>query len=201
MLPRELGCGSGMTCWRRLRDWHTAGVWERLHHELLNHLHDEGQIDSSRAHSTATASPRSMGATTPDRTLRIGESLEANGISSWIGTGCRLPFSSRPRMSTIAELADVHAQHQLEGPRPRSAVLNSVERVRVRFALRGSRPSGRCGGPRTPCAGSPQPPRAPPLGARYTARAPLPQSQSTPLPAAEVRLDRHAYCEYRGDRR
>ncbi len=21
MLPQEMGCGSGMTCWRRLRDW------------------------------------------------------------------------------------------------------------------------------------------------------------------------------------
>ena len=26
MLPREMGCGSGVTCWRRLRDWQTAGV-------------------------------------------------------------------------------------------------------------------------------------------------------------------------------
>jgi transposase len=25
MLPKEMGCGSGMTCWRRLRDWHEAG--------------------------------------------------------------------------------------------------------------------------------------------------------------------------------
>ena len=31
LLPQELGCGSGMTCWRRLRDWQQAGVWERLH--------------------------------------------------------------------------------------------------------------------------------------------------------------------------
>ena len=27
MLPHELGCGSGMTCWRRLREWQQAGVW------------------------------------------------------------------------------------------------------------------------------------------------------------------------------
>jgi transposase len=27
MLPKELGCGSGMTCWRRLRDWQESGVW------------------------------------------------------------------------------------------------------------------------------------------------------------------------------
>lgn len=25
-LPQELGFGSGMTCWRRLRDWPAAGV-------------------------------------------------------------------------------------------------------------------------------------------------------------------------------
>lgn len=38
MLPQELGCGSGMTCWRRLRDWQAAGVWERLHRVLLDEL-------------------------------------------------------------------------------------------------------------------------------------------------------------------
>ena len=26
-LPLEMGCGSGITCWRRLRDWQRAGVW------------------------------------------------------------------------------------------------------------------------------------------------------------------------------
>jgi hypothetical protein len=37
LLPaRELGCGSGVTCWRRLRDWQRAGVWEQLHHRLLD---------------------------------------------------------------------------------------------------------------------------------------------------------------------
>ena len=30
-LPKEMGCGSGMTCWRRLRDWQEAGVWEKIH--------------------------------------------------------------------------------------------------------------------------------------------------------------------------
>ena len=28
-LPQELGFGSGMTCWRRLRDWNEAGVWQK----------------------------------------------------------------------------------------------------------------------------------------------------------------------------
>jgi len=49
MLPQEMGCGSGMTCWRRLRDWTEAGVWKRLHDELLNRLRDADRIDWSRA--------------------------------------------------------------------------------------------------------------------------------------------------------
>jgi transposase len=48
-LPQEMGCGSGMTCWRRLRDWNDAGVWDRLHQVLLDELHAAGEIDWSRA--------------------------------------------------------------------------------------------------------------------------------------------------------
>jgi transposase len=29
-LPQQFGYGSGMTCWRRLRDWTQAGVWDQL---------------------------------------------------------------------------------------------------------------------------------------------------------------------------
>jgi len=48
-LPKEIGCGSGMTCWRRLRDWQKAGVWDEIHRTLLNKLHQADQIDFSRA--------------------------------------------------------------------------------------------------------------------------------------------------------
>ncbi|MCE7007119.1 IS5 family transposase [Kibdelosporangium philippinense] len=48
-LPQELGFGSGMTCWRRLRDWNEAGVWQRLHESLLAELNAAGQLDWSRA--------------------------------------------------------------------------------------------------------------------------------------------------------
>ena len=47
-LPRELGC-SGVTAWRRLRDWQQAGVWERLHRALLERLNAAGAIDWSAA--------------------------------------------------------------------------------------------------------------------------------------------------------
>jgi transposase len=48
-LPQEMGCGSGMTCWRRLRDWQKAGVWDKIHRILLSQLRRADQIDFSRA--------------------------------------------------------------------------------------------------------------------------------------------------------
>lgn len=47
-LPTEMGWGSGVTCWRRLRDWHEAGVWDRLHRAILDRLGQQGLIDWSR---------------------------------------------------------------------------------------------------------------------------------------------------------
>src|SRR5437868_666431 len=61
MLPQEMGCGSGMTCWRRLRDWHHAGVWRKLHRLLLSCLGQQGDIDWSRA-SIDSVSVRAKGA-------------------------------------------------------------------------------------------------------------------------------------------
>jgi transposase len=49
MLPQEMNCGSGMTCWRRLRDWQEAGIWQLIHFSLLDWLARYGQIEWSRA--------------------------------------------------------------------------------------------------------------------------------------------------------
>src|SRR6476646_6220947 len=49
ILPQELGCGSGMTCWRRVRDWQQAGVLDLIHFALLDWLARDDQIDWSRA--------------------------------------------------------------------------------------------------------------------------------------------------------
>lgn len=48
-LPQELGFGSGMSCWRRLRDWQETGVFDQLHEVLLAELNAARQIDWSRA--------------------------------------------------------------------------------------------------------------------------------------------------------
>jgi transposase len=49
MLPKEMGCGSGSTCWRRLVRWQRAGVWKRLHRVLLTELRRRGRLDLARA--------------------------------------------------------------------------------------------------------------------------------------------------------
>jgi transposase len=48
-LPQQLGYPSGMTCWRRLRDWNAAGVFDGLHRLLLAELRQADQLDWSRA--------------------------------------------------------------------------------------------------------------------------------------------------------
>jgi transposase len=73
MLPQEMGCGSGMTCWRRLRDWQQAGVW-RLHRTLLQRLQDAGCIDWERASFDSVGVPAPGGANRRVRTRRIAAS-------------------------------------------------------------------------------------------------------------------------------
>lgn len=70
-LPQQLGYGSGMTCWRRLRDWQTAGVWQRLHELLLARLHAMGQLDWSRAIADSSHVRAVMGAPRPGRAQLI----------------------------------------------------------------------------------------------------------------------------------
>lgn len=60
MLPQEMGCGSGMSCWRRLREWQQAGVWDQLHHTLLNQLRAADVINMDYA-TVDSASIRAVG--------------------------------------------------------------------------------------------------------------------------------------------
>ncbi len=48
MLPQEMGCGSGMTCWRRLRAWQKAGVWPKVQAVLVARQRGAAKIDFSR---------------------------------------------------------------------------------------------------------------------------------------------------------
>jgi transposase len=72
MLPQEMGCGSGSTCWRRLRDWEKAGVWEELHRVLLDRLGQADEIDWERASLDSASVPAKGGAKKPARIRQIG---------------------------------------------------------------------------------------------------------------------------------
>jgi transposase len=62
LLPQEMGCGSGVTCWRRRRDWQRDGVWGRLHRTLLDRLGRADRIDWSRANLDSRLVPAKRGA-------------------------------------------------------------------------------------------------------------------------------------------
>jgi transposase len=62
LLPPAMGCGSGVTCWRRQRAWQQAGVWARLPRVLLERLGRAARIDWSRANLDSRYVPAKRGA-------------------------------------------------------------------------------------------------------------------------------------------
>ena len=96
-LAREMGCGSGMTCWRRLRDWQRAGVWARLHRVLLQRLADADRIDWRRASADASRVPAKRGASGRGRTRWTGPRRARTTTWSRTAAASRWPPSPRPR--------------------------------------------------------------------------------------------------------
>jgi transposase len=89
-LPAEMGCGSGMTCWRRLRDWQKAGVWAALHRVLLEQLQAAGQLDWSRASLDSASVPAKKGGLPLARTPRIAAKRAPSATSSSMPAARRL---------------------------------------------------------------------------------------------------------------
>jgi transposase len=71
-LPREMGCGSGMTCWGRARDWQQAGVWDKLQRVLLTKLRNADRIDFSRVIANSSPEQGIHGGKKTVPTLLIG---------------------------------------------------------------------------------------------------------------------------------
>jgi transposase len=93
-LPQELGCGSGMTCWRRLRDWQKAGVFDRLQTLILARLEGAGCLDWSRAVMDASlvrARGVKKGGSRPGRTRRTAPARRRSATSSPTGRASRSP--------------------------------------------------------------------------------------------------------------
>lgn len=81
-LPQELGFGSGMTCWRRLAEWHWAGVWTSLHCPLPEELQAVGQLDWSRAVIDSSHVRAMKGGPKPDGARPTADGRAPNTTSS-----------------------------------------------------------------------------------------------------------------------
>ncbi len=89
MLPPELGWGSGVTCWRRLREWQRRGVWRKLHRVMLDRLAQAGQIDWTRASLDSRRLAAKKGELPSARTRPTRGSRAASTTSSSTGGASR----------------------------------------------------------------------------------------------------------------
>ncbi|MDQ4062624.1 MAG: IS5 family transposase [Actinomycetota bacterium] len=126
MLPKEMGCGSGSTCWRRLRDWQEAGVWRRLHRVLLDRLGEADKIDWSRASLDSASVAAKKG----------GEKVGKNPTDRGKPGSKRHLVSDRKGvpLAVVLSAANVHDSKVLED------VVDAIEPIR--------RPAGKPGRPR-----------------------------------------------------
>jgi transposase len=121
-LPQEMGGGSGMTCWRRLREWQQAGVWQRLHQLLLAKLSEAELIDWSRA--AIDSSPvRALGGdkTGPSPVDRSRRGSKHHLIACGRGTplACSLTGGNRNDISEMLPLVDAIPPARGRRGRPR----------------------------------------------------------------------------------
>jgi transposase len=86
-LPQEMGCGCGMTCWRRLRDWQASGIWDRIHKVLLDRLRKADKIDWSRAIADSSSVRAAYGgeATGPNPVDRAKPGTKHHALTDGVG--------------------------------------------------------------------------------------------------------------------
>ena len=156
MLTPELGCGSGVTCWRRLRDWQQAGVWDRLG--------EADRVDWSRAALDSATVPAPGGEQTGPNPTDRGKSgskrhlvVERRGIPLAVTqSGANAHDSTmleatvdairpikRPRGRPRKRPAKLHADKGYDYPRCRAALRR--RHITPRIARRGIERSDRLG--------------------------------------------------------
>ena len=151
LLPKELRCGSGWTCWRRLRDWQQAGVWEKLHTTILNWLGDEASIDWSRASVDSLSVRAKRGASGPGRTRPTAASRDRSTTWSSTATASRWRCASRRPTLTMRRTC---SRWSMRFPRSSGLVADRDDRASVRPSCTPIRPTTRppCGVPYVPAA-------------------------------------------------
>ena len=99
-LPQEMGCGSGMSCWRYLAAWQKAGVWDKVHKTLLDRLRADEQLDLSAAVVDSSHVRAVGGAKIPVPAPWIAGKRAPNTTSLRMRKVFRLPFGSRAPTAT-----------------------------------------------------------------------------------------------------
>jgi transposase len=120
-LPVEVGCGCGMTCWRRLRDRREAGVWAAIPRTLLDKLGGADRSDGSRASFAAASVPAPAGgeATGPNPPDRGKAGTKPHRLVEGHGTprAVRQTAATVPDGQALEDLVD--AGPPVERPRGR----------------------------------------------------------------------------------
>jgi transposase len=98
--PHEMGC-CGMTLWNRLDEWRKAGVWEQLHHLVLNQLRAEERIDFSRVIVDSSSVRAVHGGKKRDQAPWTAGKKGRNTTSLLMQAVCLLPPSSPEPIATM----------------------------------------------------------------------------------------------------
>lgn len=100
-LPQEMGCGCGMTCWRRLAKWQELGVWQRVYEVMLARLHKADRIDWSRVVVDSSSVRAVFGGSKPAPIQPIAANSAPSTISSPMDGAFRLPSPSPAQTATM----------------------------------------------------------------------------------------------------
>jgi len=79
-LPQEMGCGCGMTCWRRMRDWQEADIWTKIWRAFLDELGMADAIDWSTSAIDSCSVRAVFGGRKRVPIPRIGARMAASAI-------------------------------------------------------------------------------------------------------------------------
>ena len=110
-----------MTCWRRLRDWQRAGVWDLIHFALLDWLARYEQIDWSRVivDSCSIRAVHGGDQTGPNPTDRAKRGSKRHLICEGRGVPLAVRLTGANRNDSQEALALVDAIPPLRGARGR----------------------------------------------------------------------------------
>ena len=119
-VPHEMGC-CGMTAWKKLHEWQEAGVWQKLHHVLLERLHQAHRLDWERASvdSSSVRAVRGGQDTGPNPTDRAKRGSKHHALVDGNGLPLAVKVTAANRHDVTQVKALVEAIPPVQGKRGR----------------------------------------------------------------------------------